>query len=112
MGSNLTANSVAVFWWNSSIKYVRRKASIHRNFEWVAVAVVSQSQAADSASIGPQFHLLTPGRYVGAAEIEDDGIPFEEKMAELSATLYEQFAEVDRLEATVKENLEVLGYGE
>jgi type I restriction enzyme M protein len=57
-------------------------------------------------------YVLTPGRYVGAAEIEDDGVPFEEKMAELSATLYEQFAEADRLEAAIKRNLEVLGYGE
>ena len=55
---------------------------------------------------------MTPGRYVGAAEIEDDGIPFEEKMAELSATLFEQFAKADRLEVTIKRNLEVLGYGE
>ncbi|MCK9276003.1 MAG: type I restriction-modification system subunit M [Syntrophales bacterium] len=57
-------------------------------------------------------YVLTPGRYVGAAEIEDDGVPFEEKMAELSATLYEQFAEADRLEAVIKRNLEVLGYGQ
>lgn len=57
-------------------------------------------------------YILTPGRYVGAAEIEDDGVPFEEKMAELSAKLYEQFAEADRLEAAIKRNLEVLGYGE
>ncbi len=57
-------------------------------------------------------YVLTPGRYVGAAEIEDDGIPFEEKMSELSATLYEQFAESDQLEAAIKRNLEVLGYGE
>jgi type I restriction enzyme M protein len=56
-------------------------------------------------------YVLTPGRYVGAAEIEDDGVPFEEKMAELSATLYEQFAEADELEDTIKRNLEVLGYG-
>ena len=56
-------------------------------------------------------YVLTPGRYVGAAEIEDDGIPFEEKMAELSATLYEQFAEADQLEAAIKKNLETLGYG-
>ena len=34
------------------------------------------------------------------------------KMAELSATLYEQFAEADQLEASIKRNLEVLGYGE
>ena len=57
-------------------------------------------------------YILTPGRYVGMEEIEDDGIPFEEKMAELSATLYEQFAEAARLEAAIKRNLEVLGYGQ
>ena len=34
------------------------------------------------------------------------------KMAELSAMLYEQFSEPDRLEATIKKNLEILGYGE
>ena len=33
------------------------------------------------------------------------------KMAELSTTLYEQFAEADQLEASIKRNLEVLGYG-
>jgi type I restriction enzyme M protein len=57
-------------------------------------------------------YVLTPGRYVGAAEIEDAGVPFEEKMAELSATLYEQFAEADQLEATIRRNLEALGYGD
>jgi len=56
-------------------------------------------------------YVLTPGRYVGAAEIEDDGIPFEEKMTELSAKLYEQFAEADQLETAIKRNLEILGYG-
>jgi len=55
--------------------------------------------------------VLTPGRYVGAAEIEDDGIPFEEKMADLSIMLYEQFAEADQLETTIRKNLENLGYG-
>lgn len=57
-------------------------------------------------------YVLTPGRYVGIADIEDDGVPFEEKMAVLSATLYEKFAEADRLEAVIRKNLEVLGYGE
>jgi len=57
-------------------------------------------------------HALTPGRYVGAEEIEDDGVPFEEKMAELSAELYEQMAEAEELDAAIRQNLEVLGYGE
>lgn len=55
--------------------------------------------------------VLTPGRYVGAAEIEDDGIPFETKMAELSQTLYQQMDEAEKLDAVIRKNLEVLGYG-
>jgi type I restriction enzyme M protein len=39
------------------------------------------------------------------------GIPFEEKMSDLSATLYEQFAKADELETTIRKNLEALGYG-
>ncbi|MBW1676440.1 MAG: SAM-dependent DNA methyltransferase [Deltaproteobacteria bacterium] len=56
-------------------------------------------------------YVLTPGRYVGAAEVEDDGIPFEEKMTEFTVQLYEQFAKADKLEAVIKKNLEMLGYG-
>ena len=56
-------------------------------------------------------YVLTPGRYAGAAEAPDDGEPFEEKMAALTATLYEQFARSDQLEATIKKNLEALGHG-
>ncbi len=56
-------------------------------------------------------HVLTPGRYVGAAAAEDDGEPFEEKMARLVATLREQQAEAARLDAAIAANLEALGYG-
>ena len=68
-------------------------------------------KSATTDEIKEHGYVLTPGRYVGAAEIEDDGIPFEEKMAELSAKLYEQFAEAGQLEATIRKNLEGLGYG-
>ena len=57
-------------------------------------------------------YVLTPGRYVGAAEIEDDGVPFEEKMSELTAALFEQMREAAELDAVIRKNLEVLGYGE
>jgi len=56
-------------------------------------------------------HVLTPGRYVGAEEIEDDGEPFEEKMPRLVAELNSQFAESDKLESAIKANLKGLGYG-
>ncbi|RMF57273.1 MAG: SAM-dependent DNA methyltransferase, partial [Calditrichaeota bacterium] len=55
-------------------------------------------------------YVLTPGRYVGVEEQEDDGVPFEEKMAELTAKLNEQFKESHRLEAEIRKNLKVLGF--
>jgi type I restriction enzyme M protein len=54
--------------------------------------------------------VLTPGRYVGTAEQEDDGEPFAEKMARLTSQLKEQFEESNRLEQQIKKNLKGLGY--
>jgi len=54
--------------------------------------------------------VLTPGRYVGAADQEEDLEPFAEKMARLAAQLKTQFAESDRLEGEIKKNLAGLGY--
>ncbi|MCY4630452.1 MAG: class I SAM-dependent DNA methyltransferase [bacterium] len=56
-------------------------------------------------------HVLTPGRYVGAEPAEDDGEPFAEKMARLSAQWREQQAEAARLDAAIEENLRSLGFG-
>jgi type I restriction enzyme M protein len=69
-------------------------------------------KAATLDEIKANDYVLTPGRYVGAAEIEDDGVPFEEKMGGLSRTLYRQMAESEKLDAEIRKNLEVLGYGE
>ncbi len=57
-------------------------------------------------------YVLTPGRYVGAAGIVDDGIAFETKMAELSQTLFKQMADGEELDKAIRQNLEVLGYAE
>ena len=54
--------------------------------------------------------VLMPGRYVGAEEIEDDGIPFEEKMNTLTAQLAEQFARGNELQERIRENLKGIGY--
>ncbi|MHA7617277.1 class I SAM-dependent DNA methyltransferase [Cellulosimicrobium cellulans] len=50
-------------------------------------------------------YALTPGRYVGAAEVEGDGEPVEEKIARLTKDLFEQFEESARLEQVVREQL-------
>jgi len=56
-------------------------------------------------------HVLTPGRYVGAEDVEDDGEPFEEKMKRLSAKLYDQMAEGRKLDAAIRKNLQNVGFG-
>jgi type I restriction enzyme M protein len=69
-------------------------------------------KAATIEEIRDNNHILTPGRYVGIPEREEDDEPFEEKMLRLTDQLYEQFAESRRLEAEIRKNLEELGYGE
>ncbi len=66
-------------------------------------------KSADLDLIKQHGYVLTPGRYVGAEEIEDDGEPFEEKMTRLVAELNGQFAESAKLEKSIRENLEKLG---
>ena len=60
--------------------------------------------------IQKQGHILTPGRYVGTEEQEDDGEPFEDKMCRLTALWQEQRAEGMRLDAIIEANLKGLGY--
>ncbi len=67
-------------------------------------------KSAKLAEIASHNHVLTPGRYVGAEEVEDDGEPFGEKMARLTAKLEEQFAESARLEQAIRANLSGLGF--
>ncbi|MBI1918666.1 MAG: SAM-dependent DNA methyltransferase [Planctomycetes bacterium] len=57
-------------------------------------------------------HILTPGRYVGAAEAEDDGEPFEDKMKRLTDELREQTKESARLDLLIWANLKDIDYGE
>lgn len=68
-------------------------------------------KSATLADVRGHDHVLTPGRYVGAEDAEDDGEPFAEKMARLTSTLQEQFAESARLESAIRENFARIGYG-
>ncbi len=68
-------------------------------------------KSATTIEIAAHGHVLTPGRYVGAEEVEDDGEPFEEKMPRLVAEMHAQFAESAKLEQAIKANLTGLGYG-
>lgn len=67
--------------------------------------------SASLADIRKHEHVLTPGRYVGAEEQEEDSEAFADKMVRLTAQLAEQFAESAKLEGEIKKNLAGMGYG-
>lgn len=62
-------------------------------------------KSATLEEIAAHGHVLTPGRYVGAEDVEDDGEPFGEKMARLVKELEGQFEESARLEKEIRKNL-------
>lgn len=72
--------------------------------------IAGYCKSATLEDIKKNDYVLTPGRYVGIVEEEDDGIPFEDKMTELSQTLFAQMDEASDLDQTICKNLKVLGY--
>lgn len=69
------------------------------------------SAVATIDDIAKQDYILTPGRYVGIADTEEDDEPFDEKMKRLTSELAKCFEESDRLQEQIKKNLEAIGYG-
>ena len=67
-------------------------------------------RSAGLEKIGKHGHVLTPGRYVGAAPQAEDGVPFAEKMAQLAAQWRAQQEEARRLDGVIAENLKALGF--
>ena len=65
---------------------------------------------ASTEEIKSNDYVLTPGRYVGVEEVEDDGVPFEEKMKNITSELSKQFEESHRLEEEIRKNLKAIGY--
>ncbi len=90
---------------------IRRLADTHKAFEagtleeekgFCAIATTEQ--------IAEHDYILTPGRYVGIEEEEDDGEPFEEKMARLTTELSTLFKESAELEEEIRSRLGAIGY--
>jgi type I restriction enzyme M protein len=67
-------------------------------------------KAAQLEEIREHEYILTPGRYVGIEEREEDDEPFEDKMARLTDELAEEFAKSKKLEDEIRENLRGIGY--
>lgn len=67
-------------------------------------------KSANLAEVKEHDYVLTPGRYVGSEEVEEDDEAFEDKMAKLTKDLSDQFVKSHDLEAKIKENLKKIGY--
>jgi len=85
----------------------RRDPDVDGEYENVA----GFCKSATIEEIREHGHVLTPGRYVGAAEAEEDAEPFDEKMKRLTAELAEQMVKGQRLDDEIRKNLESIGYG-
>ena len=105
----LTNNDIAKI---THTYHIWRGEELNTDTEQEYADVAGYCKSATLADIKANDYVLTPGRYVGAADIADDGIPFETKMSELSQTLYRQMNQSDELDKAIRKNLEALGYGE
>lgn len=64
----------------------------------------------ETSEIAKQDYILTPGRYIGIEEQEDDGEPFEEKMERLTSELSEMFKKSHELEDEIRKNMGAIGF--
>jgi type I restriction enzyme M protein len=81
-----------------------------RNAEGAYVDVQGFCKTVKIEELRENEYVLTPGRYVGIGETEDDGVPFEEKMEKMTSELRELFTESHRLEEEIRQNLKGIGY--
>jgi type I restriction enzyme M protein len=80
-----------------------------RNIKGAYEDVPGFCKSASLEEVEANNFVLTPGRYVGAEDLEDDGIPFEEKVATITSSLAEQFAKSNELQERIRVNLAKIG---
>lgn len=92
---------------------IRKIASAYhswRNIDGDYEDVSGFVKSASLEEVKNQDYILTTGRYVGLANLEDDGVPFEEKMEKLTGELSELFITSHKLEDRIRQNLKGIGY--
>jgi type I restriction enzyme M protein len=86
---------------------VERMAAVYRTFKRTGIPEASPGfcRVATVEEVRTHGYALTPGRYVGSAESDEDEEPFEEKMPRLVAELERQFAEAEQLARVIRDRL-------
>jgi len=95
---------------DEDIKYIADTYHKWRNKGGKYKDIKGYCKSATLEDIQKHKYVLTPGRYVGIPDEEDDGVPFEEKMAGYTAELREQMEEGKRLDKDIKKSLESIGF--
>lgn len=92
---------------------VEKVAAVYREFKTTGVpeSVPGFCGAVQLDDVRNHKYALTPGRYVGSSNGDDEDVDFEEKMPILIDELRKQFAQSDELEKAINANLEELSYG-
>lgn len=94
-----------------SLEDIDKVAGVYHDFvEGKDVEKQGFVHVADIKEIEDNNFVLTPGRYVGLEELEDDGIPFEEKMETLTSELGDLLEESHRLEDEIRKQLGGIGF--
>ena len=92
------------------VKKISETYHNYRNLDGKYEDVKGFCKAAKLEEVRENEYVLTPGRYVGIEDVEDDGIPFEEKMQTLTSELSELFQKSRNLEEEIRKNLGGIGY--
>ncbi len=93
------------------IQYAQKLADIFTAFQNGTLEEIKGfSAVADISEIAKQDYILTPGRYVGIEEQEDDGELFDDKMKRLTGELSEMFKKSHELEEEIRKKLGAIGY--
>lgn len=95
---------------NEDIKKIADTYHNYRNIDGKYEDIKGFCKATKFDEVKENDYILTPGRYVGIEEQEDDEVPFEEKMETLTKELKELFQESRNLEKEIRKNLGGLGY--
>jgi type I restriction enzyme M protein len=93
---------------------VERIAAVYREFRCIGIPteVPGFCKVASLDDVQGHKYALTPGRYVGAEEVEEDDETFEEKMERLVEQLGKEMSESTRLDEEIRNNLTEIGFGE
>ena len=95
---------------NDDIKRIADTYHNYRNINGNYEDVKGFSKTAKLEEVKENDYILTPGRYVGIEDVEDDGVSFDEKMKTITSELDELFKESRSLEDEIRLNLGGIGY--